>query len=82
MIRDKTTTKQKNSIGLISGKISDWLGKSDLVSVGVKLINLAAYLEAGPAVTSVGTLTLRAGLAHRSIGPSSNYLQHSTHNIG
>lgn len=49
---------------------------------GEKLVNLAAYLEGGPAIASVGTLTLRAGLAHRSIGPSSNYLQHSTHNIG
>ncbi|KAF7286297.1 hypothetical protein GWI33_006169 [Rhynchophorus ferrugineus] len=42
---------------------------------------LAAYLE-GPAITPVGTLTLRAGLAHVPIGPNFTNLQHSSHNIG
>lgn len=48
----------------------------------VQRVNLAAYLEGGPACTSVGALTLRAGLAHVPIGPSSSYIQHSAHNIG
>lgn len=45
-------------------------------------VNLAAYLEGGPACTSVGALTFRAGLAHVPIGPNTTYIQHSTHNIG
>lgn len=51
------------------------------VSERKNLGNLAAYLE-GPAIAPVGTLTLRAGLAHVPIGPNFSSLQHSTHNIG
>lgn len=46
------------------------------------LVNLATFLEGVPNCTSVGALTLRAGLAHVPIGPTSSYLQHSAHNIG
>ncbi|CAG9815094.1 unnamed protein product, partial [Phaedon cochleariae] len=54
---------------------------SDLSVWSANLVNLAAYLEGGPAIAPVGTLTLRAGLTHVPIGPNSSYL-HSTHNIG
>lgn len=56
-------------------------GLSDIVSVSVT-VNLAAYLEGGPTCAPVGTLPLRVGLAHVPIGPNSNYIQHSAHNIG
>jgi hypothetical protein len=65
--------------GLVRLRIGVFL---QCVFVGIQQVNLAAYLEGGPACTSVGALTLRAGLAHVPIGPNSTYIQHSAHNIG